>query len=383
MPVPSTIEPGGKGSDNAVIASLQSAPPALANDRGAAHNPAMLRRLTRIQARLLLAAVALALAWSVSLGLGPSSAGPADAPHDYSDVQLYRDVAAAVAAGQDYYAAATSLHRLHGFPTVPFFTVRLPTLSWAAAAFGWTALQVVLGALLLALVLVWYGRLEREASKAELAGAVAALVLGGAMVTQPQLVPQHDQWVGLLLTLALALRTGPSWPWAVACAALALAIRELALAFVLLALAFALVERRWREAAAWIALITVFAAGMAAHAHLVDAQVRPGDLHSQGWNAMRGPAGTIRDVVEDSLLNALPLAAGAPIAILALFGWTGAPPRFAIFALLWFAGFGTAIALFARESNGYWAIELIPAWFIGFAFLPRAARDLAAALAPN
>ncbi|HEX7655790.1 MAG TPA: hypothetical protein VF404_02235, partial [Sphingomonas sp.] len=73
MPVPSTIEPGGKGSDNAVIASLQSAPPALANDRGAAHNPAMLRRLTRIQARLLLAAVALALAWSVSLGLGPSS----------------------------------------------------------------------------------------------------------------------------------------------------------------------------------------------------------------------------------------------------------------------------------------------------------------------
>lgn len=343
----------------------------------------MLRRLTRAQARLLLIALVLACAWAVSLGIARGPVPAVEAAHDYSDVQLYRDVAAAVASGQDYYAAVTRLHRLHGFPTVPFFTVRLPTLTWAAATLGWTALQLLLAGLLIAAVCAWYAKLEAGGTKAEQWGAIVVLVLGGAMVTQPDLVPQHDQWVGILLTLALALRNTRAWPAALACAAFALAIRELAVAFVLLALAFALVERHWRQAAAWGALVIAFAVGMAWHAHLVMAHVLPGDLHSQGWDGLRGPAGTVHDVIEDSLLNALPRVIAAPIVILALFGWAGAPPRVAAFALLWLAGFGAAIALFAREANSYWAIELIPAWFLGLAFLPRAAGDLAAALGPK
>ena len=340
----------------------------------------MLRKLTRAQAWLLLAALAAACAWAAALaGAHPRGWTSSEIP-PYSDQQLYRDIAKAVAIGQDYYAAATTLHRQHGFPTVPFVTVRLPTLVVAAAAIGWNALHAILVALLAAIAIVWYAVLQGALSKAERFGVVVFAALGGAVVAVPVAVPHHDQWAGLLLTLALPLRGGRAWPAAVACAAAALAIRELAIAFVLLALAFAIAERRWREAAGWAVLTGVFIAAMAWHAHMVAAHVLPGDIRSPGWTGMRGPAGTVGDVVAVSVLQVLPPLLGAPLVVAALFGWLGAPSRIAWFVLLWLLGFGTAIALFGRDNTTYWAVELMPAWLMGLAFLPRAARDLRAAV---
>lgn len=339
---------------------------------------AMLSTLSRIQAGLLIAVLVVACACAARLAPGASETDPAQAR--YSDMQLYHDVASRVAVGEDYYRAATGLQRAHNFPVRPFVTVREPTLALMAAGLGWKALQGFVVALLLAGAALWFRALDKAgAAASERIGAVLAILAGGAMASQQLLVAQHEMWAGFLLAIALVVRGTGRWPWAVLAAGLALAIRELALPFVLLALVFALWERRRAEAIGWGALIGLFALGIALHARAVLAVTMAGDPASQGWNAMRGPFAALVDLVDASLLNRLPGPLAYPLALLALLGWAAVPLRQTRFALLWFAGYALMLALFARAQNFYWAIVLLPAWFIGFAFLPRALRDLAQA----
>ena len=338
----------------------------------------MLRALPRTRALLLLAMLGALLAWSLSLHAPPvPPAGPAQ---DYSDLRLYQDVAGRVAAGESYYAATTSLQRAHGFPTHPFPTVRLPTLVFAAALLGWSTLRLVLAALLAAAVVQWMRALDGIASPRERVAALGFLLAGAAMVASPALVGQHELWAGVLLASAFALRLRGNWRAAVTAAAFALAVRELALPFVLLALAFALAERRRAEAVAWGALVVLFGAAIVLHAGAVAAHVRPGDLPSQGWTALRGPGAALRDLGDVSLLTLTPPPLRYALALLPLFGWLAAPAPLARFGLPLFAGYMAMLALFAREQNFYWAIMLLPGYFIGFAFLPRMLKDLAHAL---
>jgi RsiW-degrading membrane proteinase PrsW (M82 family) len=65
-------------------------------------------------------------------------------------------------------------------------------------------------------------------------------------------------------------------------------VRELALPFVLLWAAFAASQRRWRECLAVLAVIALFAVGMAFHAQAVIAERLPHDLNSQGWTGLQG-----------------------------------------------------------------------------------------------
>ena len=48
--------------------------------------------------------------------------------------------------------------------------------------------------------------------------------------------------------------------------------------------------------------------------------------------------------------------------------------------MLLLGGYALMIALFSRPDNFYWACLLQPHWFIGFAFLPRALRELSHAM---
>ncbi len=343
------------------------------------HKSLMLRALSPLQARIAAILLALACLWAALLS--PAAPQPPTGLPFYSDIQLYHAIAARVSQGEDYYEAATTLQRAHNFPTQPFVTVREPTLSLLGASFGWERMRGLLGGLLLLATVLWYRQLQ-SARLPERIGAGLAILLGGGMVSQPALVVQHEQWAGVLLALALLFRGGRLWPVALLFAGAALAIRELALPFVLLALLFALVERRRHEVLGWTLLVVVFALGMAFHAHAVNAVAGAHDPVSQGWNGLRGPAAVLRDLIDVSLLNRLPGALARPLALLALFGWLAVPLRQARFAVLWFAGYALMLALFARSQNFYWAIMLLPAWFIGFAFLPRALSDLAnAALA--
>ena len=338
----------------------------------------MLRSLSRAQAAALALLALALLAWSLTIGpvQAPSASAPTEA---YSDLKLYRDTAEAVRGGEPYYAAAARLQRLHDFPTRPFATIRLPTLTWLAAALGLPALHVLMLVLVLANAVAWYAAGRRPAAAERCAVALFALA-GSAMALSPEFALKHEVWAGLLVSLAIVLQSREHWRAALLLIATALAFRELAASFLPIALAVALYRRRWREAGAWVLLGLPFAIALAFHAHGAAANVRPGDLGSQGWLGLRGPAAPLRDLVDVSLLNRVPAPLCYGLAMASLLGLLGAPPRVAAYALPFTLIILALLAICARPVNFYWTILILPTALIGLAFLPRAAVDLVRAL---
>lgn len=337
----------------------------------------MLRTLSRLQATCVLLAL-LALA-TIALTTRPAIAdGTTKGTGTYSDVRLYHDIAEAVRGGEGYYAAATRLHRAHHFPTRPFVAVRLPTLAWIEAAVGWPAARVLLGALLALAATTWF-RAVGALGGPRLAASLL-LVVGGAMAARADLVVTHELWAGMLVALAIAFRAGGKVAAAVLATAAALAIRELALPFVVLALGWALIDRRWREAGAWTALLALFGCALLLHRAAVDPLSLPTDALSQGWGGLRGIGAPWRDFSDVTLLGLLPAPLSYLLALLGLVGFLGAPAPLARLALPWVTGVAVLLAVFARPVNFYWAILAVPTIMAGLAFLPRAAVDLAYAL---
>ena len=340
----------------------------------------------------LVLAVTLAMALGAAAALAPDAASPPaslfEAPtraatparsatvRAKGDMALYSRVAARVAAGEGYYAAALAEHRASGYPTRPFVTIRLPTLAWAQAAIGvdgvrWLALALVAGAIA---ALVW--RAAPLASVEERIIAAALLTAGGGAALSRLAGYDHDFIAGVLLSFALlAYRPHRWWPSLLAAAA-ALAVRELAAPFVLLWLVFALAEHRRREVLALVALLALFAVGLGAHALAVDGLRLPGDLASQGWSAFAGYGVPLAGLAQLTGLRHLPPLLAAPLAVLPLLGWAGLGGRTGLFALLWFTGLATGMALFARPANYYWIELALPAYAAGLAFAPRALAEL-------
>lgn len=342
----------------------------------------------------LVLAVALAMGLGAAAVVAPSAAGgpergaeavrPATPPASArakGDMALYSRVAARVAAGEGYYAAALAEHRASGYPTRPFVTIRLPTLAWAQAATGadgvrWLALALAGGA-----IAALFRRSPLPVSIEERIIAAALLAAGGGAALSPLAGYDHDFIAGVLLSLALlAYRPDRWWP-ALLAAAAALAVRELAAPFVVLWLAVALAARRRAEALVLAAVLALFLVGLAAHASAVDALRLPGDLASQGWGALAGYGVPLAGLCELTGLRHLPPLIAAPLAVLPLIGWAGLGGRTGLFALLWFTGLATGMALFARPANYYWAELALPAYAIGLAFAPRAIMELARQLA--
>lgn len=310
-------------------------------------------------------------------GCKPASEGIAGSPaprlsSGYGDKRLYRDIAARVAAGESYYDASPSLQRAHRYPVKPPFTVRPPTLVWAAAALGWEALRFAAYGLLIVTGLAWYFAVKRSASAIE--GVAAGLVCVGTgwALLGGNPVILHERWAGMFITLALGLRlSGRTW-WSLAAAALALAVRELALPFVLLTLSFSLFERRWREALGWGALIAVYGGLLAWHWHVVSLHTLPGDPVSQGWGGGFEAAGLVRSIVYTSPLQWAPAWLAMALAVMAPLGWLALPRKRALFCLGLYLGLALMIALFARPDNFYWGAIVEPGWFVPLALLPRA-----------
>lgn len=339
----------------------------------------MLARLPRPVAALLAVLILVLCAWCLTTRPPPIKLAPKGG---YTDVMLYKDITKAVASGKPYHQAAAELHRAHYYPLKPFFTMRLPTLTVMAAGLGWGTLQNLAYGLVGIGIFLWVLALPEPLSATERAAAGFAMAAGGSMVTNQGLLALHEYWAGILMALALALQVGwrRHWWLALIPAAAALAVRELALPFVLLSLAFALWERNWREAAAWAALVAAFALLMGWQASHVLPQVRPTDLHSQGWNAMQGLSGFLKAVVFTSVLQPLPLGVALLGAFLPIVGWGALDGRAGAFALLMFTGYAVMIGTFSRADTFYWGGVMLPAWFVGYALLPRALWQLGRAI---
>lgn len=293
------------------------------------------------------------------------------------DIALYRKIVERVAAGDAYYRAAVEENRAHNYPVKPFVAVRLPTLASIAARLGDAGMQAVLVLLLAANTFA----VPRALAQGKTAiGVAAATLAGGLSVMVPDAKYMHEIWAGLLLTLSFALWRPDRWWPALVPAALALALRETALPFVLLWTAFAAVSRRRSELAALLALVALFAGGLALHAMAVAEVVLPGDAASQGWRGLLGPATFLQGVQMLTLLVVLPEWIAGPVVVLALFGLVVLGGRQRAFAFLYCLGIVAMVSIFARLENWYWAALTLPLLFAGLALAPAGLAELIAGL---
>ncbi|MBC2666931.1 hypothetical protein H7F51_15540 [Novosphingobium flavum] len=361
-------------------------------DRFAHWNRVPARILLVLVAGLLLMAALTPLTSGEGVAAPPSLHAAARAPQRErdEDLKLYDDVIARLKHGETYYAVIAEEHRRHRFPLHPGFAVRLPTLAVVEAALPQGALIPLSVILMGAVLMAWWKRLAGEPGGKDLRLiAMAALFFGVSIGTTRYFFVLHELWAGQLLALSFGLhrpaqREGKPGRWIGAwlAAAAALAIREHALPFVLLMAAFALYHRRWKESAAWLALIALFLAAMTAHLHTVAAMVRADDPPSASWLTLRGLTGWLSLEVLSSNLRWLPTALAGPLVLLSLFGWAGWRTAAGAFATLLYLGYGIAFMIAGRPDNFYWGMMVAPAMLIGLAFLPMAARGLVHAAFP-
>jgi hypothetical protein len=142
----------------------------------------------------------------------------------------------------------------------------------------------------------------------------------------------------------------------------------------------ALIEKRWREAAAWGLAVTLFGIYLTVHAHWVSQVVLPGDPPSPGWSNMNGLQFALKSIAKVTFGIRLPDAVAIGLLILSLFGWASVKTPWAFRAFLLVAGYTLMLALLARADTFYWALIPAPLAFVGLAFLPKALSDLAQAV---
>ncbi|HYC95029.1 MAG TPA: hypothetical protein VEB39_04950 [Sphingomicrobium sp.] len=299
---------------------------------------------------------------------------------EQSDLQLYRDIIASVAEGRSYYEVAAEELRKGNYPLKPFFTFRLPTHATVYALVGERPMLLLVWALCLALILAWWVKLRPHLPLPLLGFAMFLLAGGLGGMLQPQTGLFHESWAGLLLALMVAVhRPNRFWP-AVILGGAALMIRELALPMILAMGGLALIEKRWREAAAWALAVTLFGIYLTLHAHWVSQVVLPGDPPSPGWSSMNGLQFALKSIAKVTFGIRLPDAVAIGLLILSLFGWASVRTGWALRATLLIAGYAAMLALLARADTFYWALIPAPLAFVGLAFLPKALSDLADAV---
>ena len=353
------------------------------------------RRLAQLTLVLLAALLVLSAFTPVVTADGPHTsllAGGANRPDTATrerdvDLQLYDRVTQRVRSGQNYYDAVAIEHRATRYPLRPGFSVRLPTLAVIEAQLpppadpskGGKVEGLLASLLAVAIMVAWWRRLGEEPGGRAARPAAALLLLAGVQViTIGYFFVLHELWAGGLLALALGLHRPERGKWlgALIAAAAAIAIREHALPFVLLMAAFALWHRRWREGAAWAALIVVYIALIAWHLHTVAGLVRPGDPLGASWLTLRGLSGWLSMIVLSSNLRFLPAALAGPLIVLMLLGWAGWRTGLGAFATLLFLGYGLAFMVAGRIDNWYWGMTIALAMWAGLAFVPMALKGL-------
>ena len=314
----------------------------------------------------------------VSYGAAPPVVIPGDDFKD-NDLRFYRLIIERVKRGDDYYVAATELQRANNYPVAPGLTVRLPTLAYVAAWLGPVPFALLGLALVIAVLFAMLRRFHREPGGAKFSLiALALLFVGLSTAIHPHFNVLHEVWSAQLMALSFALHQPERGKWggSLAAGAAALAVRELALPFVLLMAAWALWHQRWREGAAWVAVIVVFAVLLNQHVQLAEAQIRPGDAISPSWLTFSGLNGLLYKVIHASNINILPTVIAGPLVILGLFGWTGWRSAMGSFASLLLIGYSLAFAIAGRDNNFYWGVMIIPLLLMGLAMVPFAATSL-------
>jgi hypothetical protein len=300
---------------------------------------------------------------------------------DNADLTLYRTIIERVAAGEGYYPAIAELHRTNSYPLRPFIVFRLPTLAYVSATLGMPVVKSLLWALLLAVAVAWWVRLDGAfASPPRRIIALVLVVFGLIFNAHPEVAVVHEVWASLLLALSWAIHRTEGdmlrWLPSVMLGLMAVLVRETALPFVLLMGAFALWQRRWLEMMSWGGVVAVFALAMAVHADHVAAVTTLNDLVSEGWNSFGGWPFFVFAMWRMTQLMLLPAWLGASMVPLMILGWASWRSQAGLFGLLLFGGYGLMFMILGRPENFYWALMIAPLFMLGLAFLPEALSAL-------
>jgi hypothetical protein len=325
--------------------------------------------LSQRRAWLLLALLALAIAGGLLFSAPPAS-GTHQASGDITDIELYQQIAARVVSGENYYTAAITEQRQHGYPTTPAMAVRLPTLTFVEAALGQVGITAVLLVLALAALVTLGARIRRSAgNRFEHIAAVVLLAANLAVLAIGPLAWFHDSWAGVLILLAIGLGSQRRWWPSLLAGFAAVCFREMALPF-LLVMAAVHWHRNRRQAVAWLGATAAFAVIYGWHIVLVQSAQMGASVVSQGWLDFGGWQFVLAATKTGSLLFILPTAVAAVAVPLALFGWVFvrdlAAPVLAT-CLVFMVGF----LLIGRVENSYWGLLYASLLLTGLAFAPR------------
>ena len=352
--------------------------------------PTRFAGLRRGRARLALAILVALLAMCMTALFVPEPPAPAAAAmggRPQTDLMLYETIVAGVRGGGNYYQVAADALRAGGYPLRPFLTFRMPALAVTLAALpdviflpGLLDLrpaQLLVALLLLGVLWSWAKRL-RETLPGTVPRVAAAILLLGSlfMFVQSDLVAFHEIWAGLLIAWSLALRRPGRWIDAAAIALAAMLIRETAALYVVIMAVFAWTEGERREAIGWGGALALFGAALGVHAYAVSGVTGPMDPASPGWAGLLGFGFFVKALTLATALQLVPLAAGALVTGLALFGWASWNDSLALRMTAILAAYAVAIALFARVDTFYWALMVAPVFLLGLVFAPDGLRDL-------
>ena len=304
---------------------------------------------------------------------------------DSGDLALYRGISAQVRAGGDYYAVAIEAQRKGHYPTRPFFTVRLPTLTWLIATVSPIGAQAILLLLVLATTKAWLDRLLPPPHVSRFRFLVTVLVIGAGMA--PAAIKWclwfSENWAGLLIALSLALYRPNRWWPSVLVALAAVLCRELALLYLLAMCAIAVIAGRRSEAIGWGCAVLVFAVAFSLHASAVLALTDANDPASQGWYRFGGWPLFVAACQELTLLTVLPPLAVATLLPLSCFGLAAWNSTVALPTVVTIGSYTLLIAIGARPDNTYWIWMVNPILLLGLPLAPTALGDLIGCLRPH
>lgn len=336
-------------------------------------------RLSPCAAVAVLVTFGLLVAAGIAITFSPLKSGYADAPpRGPGDVELYRAEAERIHAGQGYYAAAADELRPRGYPTQNVFNWRTPLPMWLIGNLPDPRLgKVILGLCGLGLLLLGYALAADEGGVRQ--GVGCALLLAGALLPciLGDLFVMPELWSGTFLALS-ACAYGRRLPRLGFVAGLAaLFVRELAGPYCALCLIISWKQRRFGEAAAWLAGLAAYAAFFALHAATVAGLHGPQDLaHDHGWIRFGGAAFVISTCQMSAWLLVLPqwiTAAYFMLALLGLAGWhSAAGERIGVCLAMYVALF----AVVGQPFNQYWGSMFAPLLCFGVARAPASLRDL-------
>jgi hypothetical protein len=296
----------------------------------------------------------------------------------FQDGDLYAAIATRVAHGQDYYSAAATEQRAHGYPTSPPQVFREPALGWAMAALradvwrkaAFYGLALAVGAAtLLALERGGLPFPYLMAAMPVMATGIGVVIIGGMLF-------MHEAWAGLLIALSLALYSPRRWFAPVAIGLCACLIRELAVGYLIAMAAAAMWERRWREACGWGAAMAVFAVLFGLHLRAAAGLHAPTDAVSPGWLGLGGVAFILQMARSNVLLLLAPTVVIAAAVGVALVGFGGVRNAVGQRAALIVGGYMASFLVLGRPDNTYWGLLYAPVLPLGVVLAPPALRDL-------